>query len=55
MKSKTLIEELSESIENDRQKLLIEKFKQKTTLKELKEEVEKQIQEDLDETQTLSS
>lgn len=49
MTSKTLVEELIESLDNDRQKKIIEKFKQKTSIKELKGEIEKQIQEELDE------
>ncbi len=49
MTSKSLVEELIESLDNDKQKKIVEKFKQKTTIKELKCEVDKQIQEELDE------
>jgi len=50
MASKTLVEELIDSLDNDKHKRIIEKFKQKSTIKELKGEIDSQIQEELDET-----
>ncbi len=50
MESKRLIEELIESIKDEKQKRIIELFKGKHNLSILKAELGKQIQEDLNET-----
>jgi hypothetical protein len=50
MESDKLIEELIDSIEDEKQKRIAELFKGKHDLSVLKAEIEKQIEEDLNET-----
>lgn len=49
MKSKQLIDELIETLKDEKQKKLIELFKGKYTMRTLKELIEKNIEDDLNE------